>query len=115
MATTSTEICVGALWKCPAAAVNDCLLRAEAKEPVHQLIGATMKKLLSILASAIVLALPLAVISTPAAAQTPAAPAAAPTATPAAPAKADKAVPAKAPKAKKAKRKAKAKMAKKPA
>ena len=74
-----------------------------------------MKKLLSILASAIVLAMPLAVISTPAAAQTPAAPAAAPAATPAAPAKADKAMATKAPKAKKAKRKAKAKMAKKPA
>ena len=115
MAIASTKIYAGALWKCPAAAVNHSLLRAEAKESVHQLIGATMKKLLSILASAIVLAMPLAVISTPAAAQTPAAPAAAPAATPAAPAKADKAMAAKAPKAKKTKRKAKAKMAKKPA
>jgi hypothetical protein len=77
-------------------------------------IGAIMKKFLSILASATVLAFPLAMTSTPASAQAPATP---PAAAPAAPmaAPAEKMAPAK-PKAKAKKmRKAKVKSAKKAA
>ena len=85
-------------------------LATEAKSNFPQFIGTIMKKFLSILASAAVLAMPLAVISTPASAQT-GAPVVAPAATPTAKAP----VKAKAKAKAKHKSKAKAKMAKSPA